>query len=193
MTYAITSDHLSASLESTLASTDASMDSVNNATTITLSNGQSFMFETSSEASAGASAGASLTGSVFYLVQDGKRTPIVATLDGRNGVKLSLNGYTYALDVQSERDQYFQRLLKDTATATSGVIKVAAPMPGLLKSIIAQNGQAVKKGERLFILEAMKMENDIKSPTDGTVSGLVASAGTAVEKGFLLCTIEPRK
>jgi biotin carboxyl carrier protein len=184
MSHIVTSDYLSAPLESAPAEAHAGALASSSRRTITLSNGESFHFEaTEQDAAEGA-------GTVFYVVQDGKRTPIVATLDGSNTIKLSLNGYTYTLDVHSERDQYFQRLLRDTATASSGMMKVAAPMPGLLKAVVVENGQHVKKGERLFILEAMKMENDIKSPTDGVIAGLSAAAGTPVEKGFLLCTIE---
>jgi biotin carboxyl carrier protein len=69
-------------------------------------------------------------------------------------------------------------------------MKVVAPMPGLLKSLNVKQGQRVKKGERLFILEAMKMENEIKSPMEGIVGVVQATAGTAVEKNFLLCMIE---
>ncbi|TAE27916.1 MAG: acetyl-CoA carboxylase biotin carboxyl carrier protein subunit [Candidatus Kapaibacterium sp.] len=133
---------------------------------------------------------------VFFLVrtdtatQHEERIPVVVVQDGSAAVRLSVNGYTYSIDALSERDHFFRQLLKDTATKNSGAAKVVAPMPGLLKSINVQPGQRVKKGERLFILEAMKMENDIKAPIEGIVGQMNASAGTAVEKNFLLCMIE---
>jgi biotin carboxyl carrier protein len=168
MPYLVSSEHLSHPVEATLEST-----------TVTLSTGETFAFTISPD------------GALIYALQDDKRVPIVATLDGHNTVKLSIGGYTYSVDVLSERDQYFQQLLRVTATSASGSMKVVTPMPGLLKAAMVQNGQRVKKGERLFILEAMKMENDIKSPADGIITGLTASTGTAVEKGFLLCSVEP--
>ena len=67
--------------------------------------------------------------------------------------------------------------------------KVTAPMPGTILSVNVQNGAAVKKGDVLFILEAMKMENEINSPCDGTILSVNTSKGSAVESGTLLCVI----
>ena len=62
-------------------------------------------------------------------------------------------------------------------------------MPGTILSVNVQNGAAVKKGDVLFILEAMKMENEINSPCDGTILSVNTSKGSAVESGTLLCVI----
>jgi biotin carboxyl carrier protein len=62
-------------------------------------------------------------------------------------------------------------------------------MPGLIKKVHVTVGQTVKKGEKLFVLEAMKMENDIKSPIAGVVEKISVEDGAAVEKSALLCTI----
>ena len=56
-------------------------------------------------------------------------------------------------------------------------------MPGTILSVNVQNGSAVKKGDVLFILEAMKMENEIVAPKDGTVAQIVAAKGASVESG----------
>lgn len=63
-------------------------------------------------------------------------------------------------------------------------------MPGLVLKLIAEVGQEIKLGEPLLILEAMKMENVIKSPGDGTVKAIHVTKGLAVEKGFLLMEME---
>ncbi len=131
--------------------------------------------------------------SVVYAEWNGTRTPLHIRTDDTNTVYLSVNGYTYPLTVMNEREQRFAMLLKETATATSGMMKVPAPMPGLIKSVLVVNGQHVKKNEKLFVLEAMKMENDIKSPAEGVITNLTVQSGTAVEKSFLLCVIEPLK
>ena len=74
------------------------------------------------------------------------------------------------------------------APAASGE-KVTSPMPGTILSVNVAAGDAVKRGQVLMILEAMKMENEIMCPCDGTVTSVSVTKGTAVESGTLLCTI----
>lgn len=75
-----------------------------------------------------------------------------------------------------------------SAPAGNGVT-VNAPMPGTILSVKVQNGASVKKGDVLFILEAMKMENEIMAPADGVVSGISIMNGANVETGATLCVI----
>ena len=75
------------------------------------------------------------------------------------------------------------------AAAPAGGEQVTSPMPGTILSVNVSNGSAVKKGDVLMILEAMKMENEIMAPCDGTVTSVAAAKGAAVESGALLCTI----
>jgi biotin carboxyl carrier protein len=62
-------------------------------------------------------------------------------------------------------------------------------MPGTILKVNVANGQAVKKGDVLMVLEAMKMENEIMAPADGTVSSVNVNAGASVEAGSVLCTL----
>ena len=75
------------------------------------------------------------------------------------------------------------------ASAPAGGEAIKAPMPGTILKVNVSNGQAVKKGDVLFVLEAMKMENEIMAPCDGTVNGVAVNAGASVETGTALCTL----
>lgn len=75
------------------------------------------------------------------------------------------------------------------AKPASGGETVSSPMPGTILSVNVTNGAAVKKGDVLMVLEAMKMENEIMSPCDGTVTSVNVSKGAAVETGAVLCVI----
>lgn len=70
-----------------------------------------------------------------------------------------------------------------------GAKTVTAPMPGNILKVNVTAGQAVKKGDVLMILEAMKMENEILAPADCTVASVNTTAGTTVEAGAVLCTL----
>ncbi len=74
------------------------------------------------------------------------------------------------------------------AAAPAGGTAVKAPMPGNVLDIKVSNGQAVKEGDVVVILEAMKMENEIYAPCDGTVT-VVASKGSTVNTGDVLVSI----
>lgn len=75
------------------------------------------------------------------------------------------------------------------AAAPAGGETVAAPMPGTILDIRCTAGQAVKGGDVLFILEAMKMENEICAPHDGTVGTVCVQKGASVQTGAALCTM----
>lgn len=75
------------------------------------------------------------------------------------------------------------------AAAVGAGEKVAAPMPGTIVSVNVTDGQSVKKGDVLVVLEAMKMENEIKAPVDGSVTSIAVSKGESVDTGATLVTI----
>lgn len=75
------------------------------------------------------------------------------------------------------------------ASGAEGAVKVSAPMPGKILAVKANAGQAVKKGDVILVLEAMKMENDIVAPQDGTIASVNAAVGDSVEAGATLASL----
>jgi biotin carboxyl carrier protein len=98
---------------------------------------------------------------------------------------IKVNGNTYHIAIEDQYDQLLKKLGLDNL-AGNKVKEVKAPMPGLVLNIMAKEGQEIKKGENLLILEAMKMENILKSPTDGTIQKIVVNVGDKVEKNQVL-------
>lgn len=74
-------------------------------------------------------------------------------------------------------------------TASASGTSVVSPMPGTILAVNITNGQTVRAGEVLFILEAMKMENDIVAPCDGIVKQVLVTKGTTVETDQVLAII----
>lgn len=73
--------------------------------------------------------------------------------------------------------------------AAAGATKVTSPMPGAILEIKVSQGQSVKKGDVICVLEAMKMENDIPAPADGVVASVNIQKGASVNAGDLLATL----
>lgn len=98
---------------------------------------------------------------------------------------IRVNGNKYEVKVTDKFDELLKNLGMDSLAAKK-INNIKAPMPGLVLNIIAKEGDAVKKGDPLLVLEAMKMENILKSPTDGVVKRIAVTKGVAVEKNQLL-------
>ena len=78
---------------------------------------------------------------------------------------------------------------KKAASAGAGSVKITAPMPGKILDIKSKVGDAVKKGQVMMILEAMKMENEIVALEDGTVASIDVAVGASVEAGVVLASL----
>ena len=109
--------------------------------------------------------------------------------------KVCVNGTMYeitleAVEADEVRNESAPAPAKPAApvSAPAGGTAVTAPMPGNILAVNFQNGQSVKKGDVLFVLEAMKMENEIMAPCDGTVTVSVTK-GASVDTGAVLATI----
>jgi biotin carboxyl carrier protein len=103
---------------------------------------------------------------------------------GKN-LKLKINGKIFELNIKDKIDLLLESMGLDKALVK--VIKdIKAPMPGLVVNILVKEGDIIKKGDALVTLEAMKMENIIKSPADVTIKKINISKGLALEKGQVM-------
>jgi len=100
-----------------------------------------------------------------------------------------IDGQKVVLKARSPMDVLLEKMGISLADAQKGA-QVEAPMPGQILEISCEVGQTVAKGDKLFVLEAMKMENVIKSPSDGTVTKIHVKTGENVEKKHLLVVLE---
>lgn len=99
-----------------------------------------------------------------------------------------LRGTLYEVTVEDEREKRL-RVATGGSGAHSGEFSLKAPMPGLVVAVLVTEGQAVKKGDNLVILESMKMQNELKSPRAGTVTRVNVSAGQSVEQNQVMVTL----
>ena len=103
----------------------------------------------------------------------------------RGQYTISVDGRTHAAEALDERTRAIRDLSAATAGA-SGPAPLVAPMPGLVVRVEVAEGDVVASGQALVVMEAMKMENELRAPTAGTVRRVVVAPGTAVEKGAVL-------
>ena len=104
-------------------------------------------------------------------------------------VILSLNGKSVTVTLKEPLDDLLHSMGLDKLT-TAKVTHVKAPMPGLVLNVLVEAGQEVKKGDKLLVLEAMKMENIIKAAGDGKVAHIAVDKGQAVDKNQTLVEFE---
>ncbi len=127
----------------------------------------------------------------FHILKNGEaiRAEVVQSDFEKKYFNIKINGNSYEIKLADEYDQLVKKLGLTTTVAYK-VKDVKAPMPGLVVGVNVEVGQAVKRGDALLILEAMKMENVLKSPGDGVVKSINASKGMAVDKGAVLIEME---
>jgi len=98
---------------------------------------------------------------------------------------IKVNGSVYKVQVTSQLDLLLKQLGMDNL-ASKKIAQLKAPMPGLVLNILVKEGDEVKKGDSLVVLEAMKMENIIKSPADVVIKKVEVSQGDKIEKNTVL-------
>ena len=120
------------------------------------------------------------------LSLNGESHRVVAVQGEQRGQwQLQLDGERVHLEVVDERTRTIRAMTARSA-GPQGPRPVRAPMPGMIVRVEVEPGQHVKAGQGVVIIEAMKMENELKADAAGVVSKVLAVPGTAVEKGTVL-------
>lgn len=99
-----------------------------------------------------------------------------------------LRGYLFTVQVEDERERRL-REASGGRLGPAGEVTVKAPMPGLIVAVPVQEGQPVRKGEKLVLLESMKMQNEIRAPRDGVVKAVRVRPGQSVEQNQILVVL----
>jgi acetyl/propionyl-CoA carboxylase alpha subunit len=109
--------------------------------------------------------------------------------ESRGRYTLWVDGFRYEVEALDERTRTI-RELSGASAAASGPAPLKAPMPGMIVRVAVQAGDAVVPGQSLIVMEAMKMENELRATVPATVKAVLVQPGTAVEKGALLLELE---
>ena len=138
---------------------------------------------------------------------DGEEIRVDAVLARPNVISLIIDGIAYEVKreltptdthiwVKSARfaaevrDPRSLRSRRGKGAGTEGPQKVAAPMPGKIVRVLTKPGESVEAGQGVVVIEAMKMQNELKSPKKGTVSQILAQEGATVTAGEVLAIVE---
>ena len=108
---------------------------------------------------------------------------------GRGRYTLWMDGFRYEVEALDERARAI-RDLSAQAAQTAGPAPLVAPMPGLVVRVAVAEGDQVQAGQGLVVMEAMKMENELRAASGGRVARVLVAPGTAVEKGMVLVELE---
>ena len=124
-----------------------------------------------------------------HLLVDGRSYALAATAAERRGRwHIGVGAERFTADATDERTRAIREMTggaDDVADKT-----IVAPMPGLVVKVEVEVGQAVKAGQGVVVVEAMKMENELKAPADGVIAKIEVQPGQTVDKGAVLLVLE---
>jgi biotin carboxyl carrier protein len=123
----------------------------------------------------------------FHILYNNKsyRAEIVKTEVATKSLTIKINGHSHVVELKDKFDLLLEKMGLNAA-AGNKINNIKAPMPGLIIDLKIKAGDIVKPGDQLLILEAMKMENILKSSGEGIVKNVRVKKGDSVEKGQIL-------
>ncbi len=128
-------------------------------------------------------------GGVRSLLLDGVSVPLPARYGGRGRWEIELDGRTVDVQVFEAREAEIRERTA-RAAGSAGIAPLKAPMPGLVVRVAACEGEVVQPGAPILIVEAMKMENELRAPAAARVVRIPVSPGDAVEKAQVVAEFE---
>ena len=147
------------------------------------------------------------SGPAWFCKLDGRNLPLDVTATQNGVLSILIEGKSYEVKQENNASQStivvagerFTTVVRDlrsfrsrrgSAGVAAGIKKITAPMPGKVVRILAPAGTAVESGQGVVVIEAMKMQNEMKSPKPGRVKKINVAEGAAVEAGQVLAEIE---
>lgn len=128
------------------------------------------------------------TQSFFSMLLDGRSYQIF--VERRDGdYEVTVNGRKHIVALEDEKSRMVRKVIKADA-GSQGAVELKSPMPGLVVKVNVEEGQEVERNDSLLIIEAMKMENEIRATSSGVVKKIFKKDGDSVEKDAVLMVIE---
>jgi biotin carboxyl carrier protein len=140
----------------------------------------------------------------YTVLVDGKPLEVDVVDTGRHFASLLVDGRSHGVGIERRSDGYRVHFADDTVTVgledaalggatpaqrPAGPARLTAPMPGRVVRVLAEAGREVEAGEGLVVVEAMKMENELRTPRAGRVTEIAVREGQTVETGALLVVV----
>lgn len=131
-----------------------------------------------------------LSNGISVLKIDNKLYELSSEIYNNEHLRLFINGKHIETLCRTSLEERASELLEKADALHPNKVTINAPMPGMILKIRKNSGEKIKIGEPVMILEAMKMENEIKSPVSGIIADMNVEEGSAVEKNTILFSIE---
>jgi biotin carboxyl carrier protein len=140
----------------------------------------------------------------YTVILDGEALDVDLVETGDHFASLLVDGRSHEVGLEKRKDGYRVHLPDETVTVAlaeaargaprrpgrpAGPMRLTAPMPGRVVRVLAEKGRDVEPGDGLVVIEAMKMENELKAPRKGRVDEVAVREGQAVEAGALLLVV----